>query len=35
MDNFYNTDRIHSYIGNISPDQYEALWVSTQPLQLQ
>lgn len=31
IDTFYNTDRVHSYIGNISPDQYEALWALTLP----
>ncbi len=35
IDTFYNTERVHSYVGNISPDHYEALWASTQPFQLQ
>jgi putative transposase len=29
IDNFYNTERRHSYLGNISPTEYETLWTST------
>jgi putative transposase len=29
IDNFYNTERRHSYLGNISPTEYETLWSST------
>ena len=29
IDNFYNVERRHSYLGNISPTEFETLWVST------
>ena len=29
IDNFYNTERPHSYLGNISPAEFETLWTST------
>jgi putative transposase len=29
IDNFYNVERRHSYLGNISPTEYETLWTST------
>jgi putative transposase len=29
IDNFYNTERRHSYLGNISPTEFETLWTST------
>ena len=29
IDNFYNVERRHSYLGNISPTEFEALWMST------
>lgn len=29
IDNFYNTERRHSYLGDISPTDYETLWSST------
>jgi putative transposase len=29
IDNFYNIERRHSYLGNISPTEYETLWTST------
>jgi putative transposase len=29
IDNFYNADRPHSYLGNISPTEFETLWTST------
>jgi putative transposase len=29
IDNFYNVERRHSYLGNISPAEYETLWIST------
>lgn len=35
IDTLYNTERVHSFVGNISPDQYEALWASTEPFELQ
>lgn len=31
IDTFYNTERLHSYVGDISPDPYEALRASTEP----
>jgi transposase InsO family protein len=31
IDNFYNTQRRHSYLGNISPAEYEKLWQDIQP----
>lgn len=31
IDNFYNTERRHSYLANISPTEYETLWADTQP----
>ena len=31
IDNFYNTERRHSYHGHLSPDEYEMLWLDTQP----
>jgi transposase InsO family protein len=31
IDNFYNTERRHSYLGNISPTEYENLWRDIQP----
>jgi transposase InsO family protein len=27
--NFYNVERRHSYLGNISPTEFETLWTST------
>ena len=30
IDNFYNTQRRHSYLGNISPTEYEKLWQAIQ-----
>ena len=32
IDNFYNTERPHSYLGNISPTGVETLWTSTYPV---
>lgn len=32
IDNFYNTERRHSYLGNISPAEFETLWTSTYPV---
>jgi putative transposase len=29
IDNFYNVERRHSYLGNISPTEFETLWSST------
>jgi putative transposase len=29
IDNFYNVERRHSYLGNISPAEFETLWTST------
>ena len=29
IDNFYNVERRHSYLGNISPTEFEKLWTST------
>jgi putative transposase len=29
IDNFYNAGRRHSYLGNISPTEFETLWRST------
>jgi len=26
IDNFHNAERRHSYLGNISPSEYEKLW---------
>lgn len=31
IDNFYNLERRHSYLGNISPAAYETLWHDIQP----
>jgi putative transposase len=31
IDNFYNIERRHSYLGNISPAEYETLWTSSHP----
>lgn len=31
IDNFYNAERRHSYLGNLSPVDYEKLWHDTQP----
>jgi putative transposase len=31
IDNFYNTDRRHSYLGHVSPIEYEKLWHDIQP----
>ncbi|MBU3064248.1 IS3 family transposase [Nocardia sp. NEAU-G5] len=31
IDNFYNAERLHSYLGHLSPDEYEMLWHATQP----
>ncbi len=31
IDNFYNAERLHSYLGHVSPDEYEMLWHATQP----
>jgi putative transposase len=28
IDNFYNTERRHSYLGNINPTEFETLWTS-------
>jgi len=28
IDNFYDTERRHSYLGNISPTEFEMLWAS-------
>jgi transposase InsO family protein/transposase-like protein len=32
IDNFYNIERRHSYLGNISPTEFETLWTSTYPV---
>jgi putative transposase len=32
IDNFYNVERRHSYLGNISPTEFETLWTSTYPV---
>jgi putative transposase len=32
IDNFYNVERRHSYLGNISPTEFETLWISTNPV---
>jgi putative transposase len=32
IDNFCNTARRHSYLGNISPTEFETLWTSTYPV---
>ena len=32
IDNFYNVERRHSYLGNISPAEFETLWISTNPV---
>jgi len=29
IDNFYNVERRHSYLGNISPTEFETIWTST------
>ena len=29
IDNFYNVERRHSYLGNVSPTEFETLWTST------
>ncbi len=34
IDNFYNTERRRSYLGHISPAEYETLWIDTNPLTL-
>ncbi len=31
IDNFHNAERRHSYLGNISPIEYEKLWADIQP----
>ena len=31
IDNFYNVHRRHSYLGNVSPNEYEKLWHDIQP----
>ncbi|MEV0731891.1 integrase core domain-containing protein [Polymorphospora sp. NPDC050346] len=31
IDDFCNTERRHSYLGNTSPAQYERLWADIQP----
>ncbi|MGW4371790.1 IS3 family transposase [Nocardia takedensis] len=31
IDNFYNPERRHSYLGYLSPAEYETLWLETQP----
>ena len=31
IDNFYNVHRRHSYLGHISPTEYEKLWQDIQP----
>ncbi|MFB9781228.1 MULTISPECIES: IS3 family transposase [Rhodococcus erythropolis group] len=31
IDNFHNAERRHSYLGNISPSEYEKLWADIQP----
>ncbi len=28
IDNFYNVERRHSYLGNISPTEFETVWTS-------
>jgi putative transposase len=32
IDNFYNIEHRHSYLANISPTEYETLWISTNPV---
>ncbi len=32
IDNFCNVERRHSYLGNISPTEFETLWTSTLPV---
>jgi hypothetical protein len=32
IDNFHNVERRHSYLGNISPTEFETLWTSTYPI---
>ena len=32
IDNFYNVERRHSYLGNISPAEFETLWITTNPV---
>jgi putative transposase len=32
IDNFYNVERRHSYLLNISPAEFETLWSSTYPV---
>jgi putative transposase len=32
IDNFYNVERRHSYLGNISPTEFETLWTSAYPV---
>ena len=29
VDNFYNVERRHTYLGNIGPSEFEMLWAST------
>ncbi|MGW4126097.1 IS3 family transposase [Nocardia sp. NPDC004711] len=31
IDNFYNMRRWHSYLGHVSPAEYEMLWRNIQP----
>lgn len=31
IDNFHNAERRHSYLGNLSPMEYEKLWADIQP----
>jgi putative transposase len=31
IDNFYNLQRRHSYLGNLIPAEYEKLWHNIQP----
>jgi transposase InsO family protein len=31
IDNFYNTERRHSCLGHLSPDEHETLWHTIQP----
>jgi putative transposase len=32
IDNFYNAEQRHSYLGNSSPTEFETLWTSTYSL---
>ncbi|MGW4094493.1 integrase core domain-containing protein, partial [Nocardia sp. NPDC004750] len=31
IDTFYNNERGHSYLGHLSPTEYETLWLDIQP----